>query len=620
MGALVEFCHNKYCSSQKEEEEEEEEDTKLEAIQYSRYVLFTPKAKIEFPIKQKNLFTQHYTDPWKTYKELEIIGEGSFGIVKKVCLINHEETIRAMKIIPKSIIKEDENGRQLIDEIDILKSLEHPNIMKIYECFNDNENVYIISEYCNEGDLLGKMEKMHSMNEIVVKFLMGQILNAISYLHSNKVIHGDIKLENVMLYKATNKGITFNRINMDLQKDKKLQNEINKSFNRKTFKKLASFNYIIDMYDYEVKLIDFGCCKYFDKSLNKKVSGIVGTCIYCSPEVIDDLYDERSDEWSCGVLMYILLCGVPPFTGNTEEEIFENIKGGKLSFDKPEFKNVSENCKKLIRKLLEPDSKKRIKASKALHEPFFNENYNPSAITQDVKKEDIEKLLTMEKLPSKFHELIEAYLCYNFINKEEEKNLRKLFRYFDRNEQNRLVREDFANAFKDNNIEYTEDDINRIMEALDSDGNNSIEYQEFLRGMCDKDSLHSEENLKSVFETIDEDSKGYINVQDVKNFIFKKKEIEDKLFEDYLKNIGMNMDSKLKYDDFVDIIRERKLATIIRPRTNNKNEEEQEKNKEDVNQTEETPEKNKEDINKTEEAQEKNKEDLNQTEETKNDA
>ena len=226
----------------------------------------------------------------------------------------------------------------------------------------------------------------------------------------------------------------------------------------------------------------------------------------------------------------------------------------------------------------------------------------------------------MEKLPSKFHELIEAYLCYNFINKEEEKNLRKLFRYFDRNEQNRLVREDFANAFKDNNIEYTEDDLNTIMEALDSDGNNSIEYQEFLRGMCDKDSLHSEENLKSVFETIDEDSKGYINVQDVKNFIFKKKEIEDKLFEDYLKSIGMNMDSKLKYDDFVDIIRERKLATIIRPRIKNRNEEEQEKNKEDINETEGEQEKNKEDINQTEEAQDKIKEDINQTEETKNDA
>ena len=133
--------------------------------------------------------------------------------------------------------------------------------MKIYECFEDKENVYIISEFCDEGDLLAKMNKLHSLNEIVVKFLMGQILNAIAYLHSNRVFHGDIKLENVMLYKATKRGRKFSRINRDLQQDKKLQNDISKSFNKKTFKSKNSFNYIIDMYDYEVKLIDFGCCK-----------------------------------------------------------------------------------------------------------------------------------------------------------------------------------------------------------------------------------------------------------------------------------------------------------------------------------------------------------------------
>ena len=593
MGTLIEKCHIKYCSSENEEGDEEsyddkEENNKLEEIQYSRYVTFAPKTKIEFPVKLKNLFKQRNTNPWKYYKELQTIGKGSFGIVKKVCLINHEETIRAMKIIPKSNINKDETGRQLVDEIDILKNLEHPNIIKIYECFEDNENVYIISEYCDGGDLLGKMEKVHSMNEIVVKFLMGQILNAIAYLHSNKVFHGDIKLENVMLNKATNKGSTLSRINKDLQKNQKLQNDINTSFNRKTFKKLQSFNYIMDMYDYEVKLIDFGCCKYYDRDKTPLVNGIIGTCIYCSPEVIDDLYDDKSDEWSCGVLMYILLCGKPPFIGDTEEEIFTQIKKGKFYFDKPEFKNVSENCKKLIKKLLQPNSKKRIKASKALHEPFFNENYNPSVITQDVKKEDIERLLTVEKLPSKFHELIEAYLCYNFVRGEEEKNLRKLFRYFDFNEENRLLKDDFERAFKDNDIEYTEEDLDNIMEALDSDGNNSIEYQEFLRGMCDKEALHSDKNLKKVFEAIDEDSKGYINVQDIKNFIFKNKEIEDKKFQDYLKSIGMNLNSKLKYDEFVDIIREKKLATIIIPKTKNKNEEEQEKNKEDINQIEET--------------------------------
>lgn len=80
-----------------------------------------------------------------------------------------------------------------------------------------------------------------------------------------------------------------------------------------------------DMMDYEVKLIDFGCSKFLQRKKHK-LSGIVGTSIYCSPEVIDNLYDERSDEWSCGVLMYILLCGEPPFQGDTEEEIFANVK------------------------------------------------------------------------------------------------------------------------------------------------------------------------------------------------------------------------------------------------------------------------------------------------------
>ena len=170
----------------------------------------------------------------------------------------------------------------------------------------------------------------------------------------------------------------------------------------------------------------------------------------------------------------------------------------------------------------------------------------------------------MELFPTKFHELIEAYLCYNFISKEEEKKLRKLFRYLDHKEKNRLMRSDFITSFNDNNIEYTEDDINRIMKAMDSDGNNSIEYQEFLRVMCDKNALHLDENLKTAFEAIDEDNKGYINVKDIKSFCFKSKEINENKFLNYLNKIGMNLDSQLNYDEFVDIIKGKNLATIIR--------------------------------------------------------
>jgi len=557
----------------------EGDDNELEQIQYSRFCITeTPKATIDFPVKVKNLFFEHFSNPWTTYVELSDIGEGAYGVVKKVCLKNDPDTIRAMKVIPKENIIEKEDGTKLVDEIEILKNLEHPNIMKIYECFNDKDNVYIISEFCDQGDLLGKMDKLGTLNQIVVKQLMDQILNAIAYLHTNRIFHGDIKLENVMLYKTSmRESRRFSRINKDLNKNKQLEKDIEKSFSKK-FTSKRSFNYIEDMNDYEVKLIDFGCSKYLVKKKDNKLSGIVGTSIYCSPEVIDDLYDEKSDEWSCGVLMYILICGEPPFQGETEEEIFANVKKGKYSFHQKEFRDVSESCIDLIKQLLEPDKNQRITASEALKHAFFKENYDPNLTfykNMD-KKNYLNKLLEVKKLPSKFHELIEAYLCFNFIKKDEEKKLTQVFRYLDHRGKNRLSFYDFSKTFKENGINVSKKQIQNMIDIIDSDGNNTIEYQEFLRAMCDKDSLYSDKNLESVFNSIDISQKGYINVDDIKKFIFKNKDVADITFCNYLKQIGMDLSSKLELDQFIDIIRNQKLYYFNK----NKNEEDM-KNKED---------------------------------------
>ena len=557
----------------------EGDDNELEQIQYSRFCITeTPKATIDFPVKVKNLFFEHFSNPWTTYVELSDIGEGAYGLVKKVCLKNDPDTIRAMKVIPKENIIEKEDGTKLVDEIEILKNLEHPNIMKIYECFNDKDNVYIISEFCDQGDLLGKMDKLGTLNQIVVKQLMDQILNAIAYLHTNRIFHGDIKLENVMLYKTSmRESRRFSRINKDLNKNKQLEKDIEKSFSKK-FTSKRSFNYIEDMNDYEVKLIDFGCSKYLVKKKDNKLSGIVGTSIYCSPEVIDDLYDEKSDEWSCGVLMYILICGEPPFQGETEEEIFANVKKGKYSFHQKEFRDVSESCIDLIKQLLEPDKNQRITASEALKHAFFKENYDPNLTfykNMD-KKNYLNKLLEVKKLPSKFHELIEAYLCFNFIKKDEEKKLTQVFRYLDHRGKNRLSFYDFSKTFKENGINVSKKQIQNMIDIIDSDGNNTIEYQEFLRAMCDKDTLYNDKNLESVFNSIDISQKGYINVDDIKKFIFKNKDVADITFCNYLKQIGMDLSSKLELDQFIDIIRNQKLYYFNK----NKNEEDM-KNKED---------------------------------------
>ena len=603
MGQIIKTCHldcwesdekdkgfmpKKSINSDSEGEDgENEENGGYAPVEFSRFPDGTsnrkkPKISIEFPLKLKNLFFEHYSNPWSIYTEIKTIGEGAYGVVKKVCLKSDPDTIRAIKIIPKENIIENENGKQLIDEIDILKNLEHPNIMKIYESFNDKENVYIVSEFCDEGDLLGKMEKLGSLNMIVVKFLMGQILNAIAYLHSCQIFHGDIKLENVMLYKTSlRESRRFSRINKDLNRNKKLQRDIENSFNRKTFVSKSSFNYIEDMNDYEVKLIDFGCSKFLKKK--EDLSGIVGTSIYCSPEVIDNLYDEKSDEWSCGVLMYIMLCGEPPFQGETEEEIFANIKKGSYSFSKPQFSNVSDNCKDLIKKLLSPNKKNRIKASDALKHRFFTENYNPNLVmAENMDKNILEKILKIKKLPSKFHELIEAYLCFHFIKKDEEKKLRQVFRYLDHTGNNRLTKNDFIKTFKENGMTVSKQQMQNILDVLDSDGNNSIEYQEFLRAMCDKESLYSDKNLEQAFNKIDHDKKGYIDMDDIKKFIFKNEQVEEDKFSYYLKKVGLNIKSQLNFGQFVDIIRNQKLYNYGNGNIAN-GQEEEEKNKEDVN-------------------------------------
>ena len=419
-------------------------------------------------VKANRIVEHKKTNPWKVYKELQELGSGTYGVVKKVCLKTHPETIRALKIIRKDRLIQGVDNEKLLDEIIILKNLDHPNIMKLYEFFEDQDNYYMVSEYCDQGDLYGKITKLYCMNQIVVKFLMEQILNAVAYLHSKGVFHGDIKLENIMLYTTTKSADQrFTIINKQITFDKKLQKEIDNSFKNDSIVSCPSsksFKIVNEMLNYEIKLIDFGCSKIFTKRGERK-SGIIGTSIYCSPEVIDDLYDEKCDEWACGVLMYLLLCGEPPFNGETEEEIFEKVKKCQYDFSPPEFKNVSENCKNLIKKLLEPKISRRIRAQDALKHPFFTESFNPDKVlTQNKDLSIIEKLPSLKVPHSQFHKAILSYMCTNYISKDEEKKLRAVFRYMDYDGKSFLTKSKIEKALKDNGNLITVYKIQNIIE------------------------------------------------------------------------------------------------------------------------------------------------------------
>ena len=571
MGIVVDSCKStiKCCDS--------DDETGYKQRNYSRYIPSDSeeenskddddeKTEKEEPKEEKkidninnmkiDLFMQRHQSPWQLYEEMEELGSGFYGVVKKVRLIKSPEIIRAMKIIPEENILQGE-GASLIDEIEILKNLEHPNIMKVYESFVDNKNYYIVSELCDQGHLLSKLEKLGKMDQIVVKFLMDQIFNAVAYLHSKNIMHGDLKLENVLLYKTTKRGgRRFTSINQDFNEDESLTDDINKNYGKRKFS-TKSKNIIKDMMKYEIKLIDFGCSKYFVKKnkKKKKLTGIIGTSIYCSPEVVDNLYDETCDEWSCGVLMYILLCGEAPFAGETEEEIFEKIKKCEYSFSNPAFRKVSKNCKDLIRRLLEPKKQYRIKARDALRHPFFTESFDPNtAMTEDKDLSYLKRLINPIRYVSKFHEAIIALLCQIYLPVDEENNLTTLFRYMDKEGKNAITKDDMKKCLEEININISDENLDEIFNLVDENGTGFIEYQEFIRNVCDINILLSEANLKNIFLTITGD-KELMTGEDIKKFIFHDAIVNEKVLQEYFDSFGMKPDKSIKFDEFFHMIK-----------------------------------------------------------------
>ena len=227
-----------------------------------------------------NLLTSGGTnDPKYIYHKIKLLGQGSFG---KVYLVRNKKlnTNFAMKIIEKQSHnndpKEEEN---LMNEINILRKLDHPNILKINDFYSTEKEYIIITEFCPEGELFYEIKNFAPFEEPLAGWYMKQILSAVNYCHKNKIIHRDLKPENILISQRNKKGFNI------------------------------------------IKIIDFGTAILF----NKKDKKLAGSIYYLSPEIISKNrnYTEKCDIWSCGIIMYILLSGRPPFNGDSDEDILK---------------------------------------------------------------------------------------------------------------------------------------------------------------------------------------------------------------------------------------------------------------------------------------------------------
>lgn len=450
-------------------------------------------------------------DPYEFYEETKLLGEGSFG---KVFKVSHRisKVVRAMKIINKqkaAMGSEDEAA--LINEINILKSLDHPNIIKVYEYYNTKRKLFIISELCTGGELFDKISHDKVFNEKVSAHVMKQLLSAVQFCHSKGIIHRDLKPENILLESVE---------------------EARKEF-------------------FTVKVIDFGTSDVLKK--NKLLDKQIGTPFYIAPEVLNNAYNEKCDLWSCGVIMYILLCGVPPFYGDTDDEIYARVKEGKFSMDGPEWEDISPEAKDLIKSLLRKDIAKRLSAEQALNHPWFKKMKELIKI-KEVSKEHLNKVannLKNFRANQKLQQATLAYIVHNLTQKEDVEELRRCFMEFDENGDGRLTREELIKGL--NKVMTPSEalsEVNRIMQIIDVDGNGFIEYEEFLRASLNKEKILTNENLQIVFNMFDKDKSGKITPLELKDVLGRDAQISDEVWNQIVGEIDGNGDGEISFGEF----------------------------------------------------------------------
>ena len=525
-----------------------------------------PQSIIDLKVNTGNFIVQREgSKVYDVYEKLQFLGEGSFGSVYKVKRKNsgQREIIRALKEISKEkMCLNEENSEEIRNEISVLKSLDHPNIMKIYEFYEDKENMYLITEFCG-GDAANIQDKYGVLPEFLVKYIMYQVFMAVAFFHANKIVHTDIKRENIAFFYRDEKK-DKKEVEDFLKKffeDKEITDELTDASGLENLSEDA-LKVAKELSNFDVKILDFGSAK---KRNRNKLSGITGTVYYCSPEIVNDKYDFECDEWACGVMMYILLVNEPPFQGESEEEIFSKILKDEPNLDINPLKDISDNCKDLIKKLLEKDAKKRIKAREALKHPFFTSGINIGNLFKGKYKENTEILKTLykrktqeiqDKKGSKFKDMVIAYITLHFSEKEEEKKARKIFMEMAGGDNHFLIRKDtFVHRMGTIYKNESKEKIEELFDNIDENKSGNIEYEELVRALSDRNQLLNDKNLREAFDFFDKDKSGSISWNEIAEIIEPDGSIPKQIMKDFMKEIGQKDENKeITFEEFKSIL------------------------------------------------------------------
>lgn len=459
----------------------------------------------EFVIR-KELFISHNQGNIKDTYDIsdKPLGEGAFGVVY---LGTEKETglNRAVKAIERSKIK---NFQRFYNEVNALKTLDHPHIIKLFEVYEDETFVYLVQELWEGGELFDFIVEQEFLTEDIAATVFHQIMQSIMYWHKNRIAHRDLKPENFML--------------------KSKGGEIC------------------------VKLIDFGLsCSFMvygatGKEKLKRMTTKAGTLFFMAPEVLTMNYSSKWDVWSAGVILYIMLWGYPPFASEDDDETMQLIEQGEVEFDDDAWGEISDEAKDLIVQIFQVEQN-RLSAKKVLSHPWVQKHVNSAGAVEPVILDAQMKRLKEYQNKSKFRKAILSYLSTR-VNDDDVKEEKKLFEQLDKNKDGYITIKELQEADKSN----SGIDLKNILMSIDMDKNGAINYSEFIAATMNDMITKDMKKVQAAFKFFDKDDNGTIEADDLKKLLETENDIaiDETVIDDIVKEWDYDGDGKIDYKEF----------------------------------------------------------------------
>lgn len=452
-----------------------------------------------------NVLGKLATDPKleELYSLDKQIGKGAFGVVRLGRVKATSEAV-AVKSISKAKLVCKEDVKDVQAEVAIMNLVAgHINTVTLKSTHEDKEYIHIVMELCAGGELFDSIIEAGNFSEKKAAHIFRKMVDVVHHCHELGVMHRDLKPENFLL---TSKGA-----------------------------------------DAELKLTDFGLGVFF--KAGERFKDLVGSPYYVAPEVLRKNYSHEADMWSLGVILYILLSGLPPFWGDTEDQIFKMVLKGSIDFKSDPWPRISEAAKDCVRRLLDMDPSKRADAATILrHEWLVKEGVALDTPLDHVVLKRMRQFAQMNKLKK-----MALMVVGQNLSLDELSGLGELFKSIDTDNSGTITVEEMRRALTQWGNKINEVELQQLMSIADVSGDGLIDYNEFVAATMHLSKLEKEELLQKAFKQLDKDGSGTISLEELADALRTFGIYDDA--KDLLASADTNDDGQIDYAEFSWLLR-----------------------------------------------------------------